>query len=302
MQQYYETLRETGETELVSLIEGQRRYLDTTRTLKLDDNLGLEVRSALQSFTALEKLERALEGKYIDFRLSPSLDGMNFIFDRGGKVLYKLAAKPSRVQGVADELTIYFSQLRLEGRDRYRLILLGERDAPFTRGTTISAEIRLNEGTGFRREAIILSADARLDEQYNFEFDFDAPDVPTITDLRVTVQAYHPIRTALLFMRHRFYASRSQEQPAQNLNPEPVHVRGNGVPAEAPVPREPQSPFGNGRHSQMAKPVETQVSPAMHPASDKVEDILPPWKPRERETPPPAANDESSRPRRRRLE
>ena len=297
MQQYYETLRETGETELVSLIEGQRRHLDVTRTIKLADDLGLEVRSALQSFTGLEKLERALEGKYIDFRLSPSLDGMNFIFDRGGKVLYKLAAKPSRVQGVTDELTIYFSQLRLEGRDRYRLILLGERDAPFTRGTTISAEIRLNEGTGFRREAIILSADAKLDEQYNFEFDFDAPDVPTITDLRVTVQAYHPIRTALLFIRHRFYASRSQEQPVQNISPDAGSMRSNAAPSEAA--REPQTQYGNGRFA-TAKPVE---APQVHAAEVKTEEALPPWRPREREKPPVVPSDEPlNRPRRRRLE
>lgn len=219
MQQYYETLRETGETELASLIENQRRQLDAVRSLRLADNLGLEVRSALRSLAVLEKLERALEGKYVDFRISPSLDGMNFIFDRGGRALYKLAAKPSRVQGVADELTIYFSQLRLEGRDRYRLILLGEKDAPLSRGMTISAEIRLNEGTGFRREAIILSTDVKLDEQYNFEFDFEAPDVPTITDVRVTIQAYHPIRTALLFSRHRFYAGREPEQAAHGTDP-----------------------------------------------------------------------------------
>ncbi|HEX3437332.1 MAG TPA: type VI secretion system baseplate subunit TssK [Pseudacidobacterium sp.] len=299
MQQYYETLRETGETELVSLVEGQRRHLDVTRTLKLADDLSLEVRSALQSLTALEKLERALEGKYIDFRISPSLDGMNFIFDRGGKVLYKLAAKPSRVQGIADELTIYFSQLRLEGRDRYRLILLGERDAPFVRGTSISVEIRLNEGTGFRREAIILSADAKLDEQYNFEFDFEAPDVPTITDVRVTVQAYHPIRTALLFSRHRFYAGRAQEQPpVRNLEPDYGSSRSNppvsgaaGISAQTEV----SAPVTNGR-STAAKSVDTA-------AGEKAEEVLPPWVPREREKRPAASPDESlNRPRRRRLE
>lgn len=300
MQQYYETLRETGETELVSLIEGQKRRLDITRTLKLADDLGLEVRSSLQSLGALEKLERALEGKYIDFRISPSLDGMNFIFDRGGKVLYKLAAKPSRVQGVADELTIYFSQLRLEGRDRYRLILVGERDAPFTRGTIISAEIRLNEGTGFRREAIILSAEAKLDEQYNFEFDFEAPDVPTITDLRVTVQAYHPIRTALLFIRHRFYASRGQEPSARNLEPDYEKARLGPTALSSDVSGNQPVPVANGR-STSSRPSEIMQS---HPVGGPAEDTLPPWVPREREKGASAPSDEPqlNRPRRRRLE
>jgi hypothetical protein len=298
MQQYYETLRETGETELVSLIEGQKRQLDATRTLKLADDLSLEVRSALQSLTALEKLERALEGKYIDFRISPSLDGMNFIFDRGGKVLYKLAAKPSRVQGVADELTIFFSQLRLEGRDRYRLILVGERDAPFSRGTTISAEIRLNEGTGFRREAIILSAEAKLDEQYNFEFDFEAPDVPTITDLRVTVQAYHPIRTALLFIRHRFYASRTQEQTVRNLEPDYEKVRPASVPPPVDSYSPPPPPLGNGRFSS-SRPMEP-AQPAV--TTEPAEDALPPWAPRDKRPTPPSPEEPLNRPRRRRLE
>ena len=105
MQQYYDTLRETGESELVGLIEMQRHTLQLGRTLQLDEDLNLEVRRALQSLDGLERLERALEGKYIDFRKSASLESTNFIFDRGGKALYKLAARASRVQGVADEMT-----------------------------------------------------------------------------------------------------------------------------------------------------------------------------------------------------
>jgi hypothetical protein len=144
---------------------------------------------------------------------------MSFVFDRGGKVLYKLAAKPSRVQGLADELTLTFSQLRLEGRDKYRLILVSEPGAAFEKGSRLTAEIRLNEGSGFKRAPIILTTEAKFAEQRNFEFDFDAPDVPTIMDLRVTVQAHHPIHTALLFVRHRFYASKQEEPHAQPLQP-----------------------------------------------------------------------------------
>lgn len=309
MQQYYETLRETGETELVSLIEGQRKQQESTRTLRLNKDLSLELQAISQSLVALEKLERALEGKYIDFRISPSLDSMNFIFDRGGKVLYKMAAKPSRVQGVADELSIYFSQLRLEGRDRYRLILIGERDSPFTRGTPMSVEIRLNEGTGFRREAIILSSEAKLDEQYNFEFDFEAPDVPTITDVRVTVQAFQPIRTAMLFIRHRFYAGRVQEsQPARPVEP-------TFEPAAAPQPEvPPPSPSWNKVQIERDHFLDLQSMPlpgvrwnpdAQDPKGRK-EDVLPPWAPREREARQPESNgnnnDQVTRPRRRRLE
>src|SRR5262249_55538280 len=157
---------------------------------------------------------QALEGKYIDFRISPSLEAMNFIFDRGGKVLYRLAAKPSRVQGAGDELTIYFSQLRLEGRDKYRLILVGEQNAAFEKDSEIKAEIRINEGSGFRREPLRQQSESKFGEQMNFEFDFEAPDVPTITDLKVSVPAHYPVKTALLFVRHRFFAGGGAQVPA----------------------------------------------------------------------------------------
>jgi len=164
----------------------------------------------MQSLHTLAHLERALEGKYIDFRISTVLEGMNFIFDRGGKVLYKLAAKPARVQGFGDELAIHFSNLRLEGREKYRLILVGEQNANFEKGYRINAEVRLNEGSGFRRPPINLVTECKLSEQRNFECDFEAPDVPTINDARVTLQAHHPVRTALLYTRHRFYGAVAQ--------------------------------------------------------------------------------------------
>lgn len=215
--QYYEMLKETGETEFIPLLEQQKKILQTTSKWRVEEDLGVEVRSVLQSLGAQSRLERALEGKYVDFRVSAALEAMNFVFDRGGKVLYKLAAKPSRVQGYADELTMMFSQLRLEGRDKYRLILVSEPDAAFEKGSKLTAEIRLNEGSGYKRAPIILTTEARFQDQRNFEFDFDAPDVPTIMDLRVTIQAHHPIHTALLFVRHRFYASKQEEAQAQPL-------------------------------------------------------------------------------------
>ena len=67
------------------MVELQKHALQLGRTLRLDEDLGLEVRKALQSISGLERLERALEGKYIDFRRSATLESTNFIFDRGGK-------------------------------------------------------------------------------------------------------------------------------------------------------------------------------------------------------------------------
>ncbi len=290
VQQYFDTLKETGETEFIIPLEQQKQILSTSAKWEVHHDLGVEVRSALQSLNALHRLERALEGKYIDFRISPSLEAMNFIFDRGGKVLFKLAAKPARVQGVGDELTVFFSQLRLEGRDKYRLILVGEQGATFEKGTRIAVEIRINEGSGFRRQPVILSCEPKNTDQLNFEFDFDAPDVPTITDLKVSLQAHLPIRTALLFTRHRFYAGMTAAEPPKTVEPirqpsEPQLSRAATPPPDFPPQRTPrvEPPV---RSSRLEPPVESPPDRRPDPRSD---DNRAPW-----ETPPA--------PRRRRLE
>ncbi|GGG99005.1 type VI secretion system baseplate subunit TssK [Silvibacterium dinghuense] len=299
MQTYYDTLRDTGETEWLGLIEQQKHTLQLSRTLRLEEDLGLEVRKATAALVGLERLERALEGKYIDFRKSNTLESTNFIFDRGGKALYKLAARPARVQGIADEMTIFFSNLRLEGRDRYRLILIGDRNAPWVRGTSIGAEIRLNEGSGFRRESLILTGDVRQDDQYNIELDFQAPDVPTITDVRVTVPAYHTVHTALLFIRHRFYAGQ-REQPARIL--------------ERDTPSEPSgfsSGSANGGRRSEVPPAAAEESrlPDLHttstvspPGLQPTPHVQPPWMPRESSSTSTLGGEDPNKPRRRRLE
>ncbi len=280
VQQYFDTLKETGETEFIAPLEQQKQTMNTMPRWDMQTDLAVEVRSSLQSLDALHRLERAMEGKYIDFRISPSLEAMNFIFDRGGKVLYRLAAKPARVQGVGDELTIFFSQLRLEGRDKYRLILVGEQNATFEKGSKIAVDIRINEGGGFRRQPIILSCEVKNSDQRNFEFDFDAPDVPTITDLKVSLQAHLPIRTALLFLRHRFYAGRAQEAPR---TVEPVQ------PTEPPVRTQPRDTPPQRPSTPEPPPRASRLDPRADPPADSKDTNKAPW-----ESPPP--------PRRRRLE
>ncbi len=298
VQQYFESLKETGETEFIPLVEQQKKILLSSRTWNVHQDLAVEVRSAMQSLGSLKRLEQALEGKYIDFRLSPSLEAMNFVFDRGGRVLYKLAAKPARVQGFADELTFTFSQLRLEGRDRYRLILTSEPSAPFEKGAKITVEIRINEGSGFKRRPVILSNEATFQGQRNFEFDFEAPDVPTITDIRVSLQAHHPIRSALLFVRHRFYAARQEEPAGRPLRLESVPPE--AVPAPPPAVRvDPRrlSPEPSPRRSEPPR----AVPPPLHPAEPARGVERPaPWDPPKREDRPGDAGGPP--PRRRRLE
>jgi len=280
VQQYFETLKQTGETEFIALVDQQKKILKTTRSQTLHDDLGMDVREVGSSVAALQRLERALEGKYLDFHVSPSLEAMNFVFDRGGRVLYKLAARDSRVQGVGDEIVLHFAQLRLEGREKYRLILVGEPDAVFEPGTAIIAEIRLNEGSGFQRAPIRLSSESKTPDQRNFEYDFDAPDVPVITDIRVNVQAHYPIRSGLLFARHRFYAAQSQEN-ARRLEPLQPGAREapqrptTPAPWELPEAREPQRPAARPPRIQDPGGAARESSPNPPPRPARLSDRAP---------------------------
>lgn len=296
LQTYYDTLKEVGETEFIQLINQQKRILRMTRTWRVQDDLGIEVRSALASLAALQRLERALEGKYVDFRVSPQLEAMNFVFDRGGNVLYKLAAKPSRVQGVGDDMVTFFSQLRLEGRDKYRLILVGELNATFEKGMRIPAEIRINEGSGFQRAPLNLISESVIPGQTNFEFDFEAPDVPTITDLRVAVPAHIPIRTALLFNRHRFYAGRAQEPAARGVQPmERIAEPAPPPAAPAPPPYAPPQPPPQAAPPQYPPPPHAAPQPPYgappRPAPYPPQGPPPPAAPPPYPPPPPPAEE-----------
>jgi hypothetical protein len=222
VRQYFDLLKDSGESEFIALLGQQRKTLGASPKWKIYEDLSFEVEAALESLGALRKLERALEGKYIDFRVNPILDAMNFVFDQDGQVLYKLHSKSSRVQGSEDSLGLAFAKLQLEGREKYRLILVGEEGAVF--GPDIKVEIHINENSGYRSKPKYVTSVVRDHDQRNFEFDFDAPEVPTITDLRVVLNAEYAIRLGLLFVRQRFYASKTAE-PVKPLPPDRRPVR-----------------------------------------------------------------------------
>jgi hypothetical protein len=271
VQQYFDALRNAGETEFVPLLEQQKQLLRSTRRWRVEDDLGVEVRSVQSALRSLQVLERALEGKYIDFRVSPSLDSMNFVFDRGGSALYKLAAKPARLQGFGDEMAFHFAGIRLEGREKYRIILSSEQDHEFPAETRVPVEIRINEGSGSRRAPIHGVAQVRFGGQRNVEFDFDAPDIATVTDLRVSVPAHFNIRTALLFVRHRFYAQDAERAQSSIDTPmpanQPLRQREEMEPVAAAGPfRQPllRTPWGDREKPSStpeSRPIENPVSP-----------------------------------------
>ena len=275
VQQYFDALKNAGETEFAPLLEQQKQLLRSSRRWRIEDDLGVEVRYAQQSLRSLQTLERALEGKYIDFRVSPTLDTMNFVFDRGGSALYKLAAKPARLQGFGDEMAFHFAGIRLEGREKYRMILTAELEHEYAADTRVPVEIRINEGSGSRRAPLHGVAQVRFAGQKNVEFDFDAPDIATVTDLRVSVPSRFNIRTALLFVRHRFYAQeldrpstvaqpmdtslRTSQSPRLREDLEPAAIRGDAAsgPFRPPLQAQP----ANGTRNSWSARDEQATSP-----------------------------------------
>ena len=280
VQQYFDTLRDVGETELIAPLQQQKHMASTTPRIAVSADLAVDVRFVLQCLNALHSLERAFEGKYVDFRVSTTLESMNFVFDRGGKTLYRAVVGHSRVAGSGDELAIYFSQLRLEGREKYRAILIGEARAEFERGSRIVVEISVNESAGFQRPPIRLAYEVATWGQRNFEFDFEVLDTPTITDLRITVPGHLPIRTAMLFTRHRFFASPAASPAAAPSKPAESHAPPRPSRTEGEPPR--REPGREGRMSRLEPRPETPPDPRL---ADEAE--APPWeRPRRRRLDP----------------
>jgi len=256
-QEYFRLLADVGEIEFVSMLqqEGQALWMD--RQAPVNENLQVEVQQVLRAFDRLERLEQALEGKYLDFRVSPSLEALNFVFDRsaGDPVLYKSIAKPARPQSSGQELTFVFAPLRLETRDReqYRLILVGDPQASFAPGDRVSVELRTNPGGGYAHRPDYRTAEYELDGQRNFAVDFKAPDdVATINDLRVSLQSSQPIRSAMPYVRSRLLPG-----------------AGAGVPPAPPMPRHAQA-VGD----RPPRPIEP-VTPALASRSARVDDESP---------------------------
>src|SRR5215813_10168474 len=228
---YFRMLGEAGETEFLPLLEQERQMLTMARESVMHPDLGRDVQRIGSGLKRLQRLEEALEGKYIDFRVSPSLESLNFVFDRGGEAFYQSVSKPSRPQVFNQELTFVFARLKLEGREAYRLILMGEPEAHFEMGEPLSAEIRINPGGGQPSKPIYKKAACDIFNQRNFAIDFDAPsDVVTISDLRVIVKVTRPMRSGLLYVRRRFYgkaqarptaAAYAPPAPAPVISPEP---------------------------------------------------------------------------------
>lgn len=248
-QEYFRLLGEIGEVEFVAMLRQEGEALEMGRSWSIHEDLGIEVQKVARALERLDRLEQALEGKYLDYRVSPSLERLNFVFDRTGSepVLYRAVAKPARPQAHGQELTFVFAPLRLEAREMYRVILVGDGQARFVAGERLTTELRINPGGGYRHPPEFLTAEHEIPGQRNFAVDFRAPaDAVTITDLRVSLRSSQPIRSAILYVRGRLLRGRTapgvvrQQLPADERadrriredRPEP-----SAGPTDRPVPK-----------------------------------------------------------------
>jgi hypothetical protein len=249
---YFRQLAEVGETEFGALLEQERRVLQTSREFTIHDDLDLDVQRAEHALHQLRRLEEALGGKYLDFRVSPALDALNFFFDRRSDppALYQSLARPARPQLSNDELTYVFAPLKLEGRQRFRLILIRMPETRFAVGDNLNAEIRVNVGGGQSLRPIYGTASCEVPDQRNFAIDFDAPaEVLTISDLRVSVNAAWPMKSGLLYLRRFLYPGAMAIGHAEPRQPEPPPPQR----PEPPPPRQPEPDAGPRRRLRLSE-------------------------------------------------
>jgi hypothetical protein len=214
---YFRQLAEVGETEFDFLLDQERLTLLTGRELTIHDDLSQDVQEIERGLNRLSRLEEALDGKYLDFRVSPALEALHFFFDVVSGSFYHSVARLAHPQKFRDEITFVFAPLKLEGRQRYRLVLLGYPDARFELGTTIGAEIKMNAGAGQSHRPIYEKATCEIPDQRNFAVDFDVlPEIHTIADLRVILNATSQVRSCMLYQMRRLQRSTSLA-PNDNL-------------------------------------------------------------------------------------
>jgi len=266
--EYFRLLGDVGQSnEFVSLLEQEVEALGLARGWTVHENLGVEVQKVMRALDRLDRLEQALEGKYLDFRLSPSLESINFVFDRtsGDPVLYKSVAKPARPMAHGQELTFVFAPLRLEAREYYRLIIVGDKQAKFIDGDRLTAELRFNPGEGYNHQPDYRTTSWEIDGHRNFAIDFKAPeDVVTINDLRVSLRSTQPVRSAILYVRGRLMTSPSAVVPQAprpvRREPWPEPMRDEPAPSaparrarlEVPATEPPPEPAPPGKRSRLS--------------------------------------------------
>jgi hypothetical protein len=238
--EYFRELASLGLTEFSSMLEQEQQALLANRELTIHDNLSDDVRRIEHAFQRLRRLEEALEGKYLDYRVSTALEALPFFFDRrtDDPALYETQARPARPQVYGDDLSFVFAPLRLDGRQNFRVVLIRENDAQFDVGQSIATIVQINQGAGQGHEPIYPKARCELYDQRNFAVDFRLPpEIHTISDVRVTVNSAYRIRSCLLYRRRLITPGSSRVIQAIPPPPEPPPL----TPKLAVTPQETRS-------------------------------------------------------------
>jgi hypothetical protein len=238
--EYFRELVALGLTEFSSLLEQEQQALLANRELSIHDNLSEDVARIEGALNRLRRLEEALEGKYLDYRVSTALEALPFFFDRRTEdpALFETQSRPARPQIYGDDLSFVFAPLRLDGRQNFRVVLIRENDAQFDVGQSIATIVQINQGAGQGHEPIYPKARCELYDQRNFAVDFRLPpEIHTISDVRVTVNSSYRIRSCLLYRRRLITPGSSRIVSAIPPPPEPPPL----VPKLAVAPQEAPS-------------------------------------------------------------
>ena len=223
-QDYFKELAEIGESEFVQLYR-QERVQEISRRWTAHENLRDEVVRLEGAIDRIERLEKALEGKYLDFRISPALERLNFFFDRTGDepVFYQVVSKSRMPRTDGHDLTFVLANLNARNVEKYRIVLIGDDSARFTASDVLKPELLINFGSGYTGPKKYCESSYQIQGHRNFAVDFEVPDdVAILEDLRVTVKSIQPFRLAILYVRR--------------------HLKGLGGPA--PGRKEPRLPSG----------------------------------------------------------
>lgn len=241
---YFQQLAKVGVTEFEVLLEQERQTLLTGRGLTIRDNLTMDVQRIEQAFDRLRRLEQALEGKYLDYRLSAALEALNFFFERRAEspALYQSISRLARPQVFGDQMTFVFASLQLDARQTYRIVLIREDSARVEMNETIRTEVRINVGAGHGVNSLYPEARCEMQDQRNFAIDFESPrDVHTIQDVRLIINTSHPIRSCLLYQRRRFFEGSGRINPYPGSPPPPPPIFQRPAPNQTEVPtKEPE--------------------------------------------------------------
>lgn len=217
----------------VGLLEEERQALSRGRDWQPGGELRHSLDLAAQTLARLRALCRALEGKYVDYRVNSSIGALRFLLDREGEEFYLAVGTPGHPQGDGNLLTFVFGNLSLAGRHEYRVVLLGDPQgiSEWRPGETLHVDVRVNAASG-PAQPFSRDVPCEIPGQRNFAVNFETPaEFAAISGLQVTAQPGHRIRGAVLYQRRLGLADAAAPAPLA-----PV------VPVVAPATVIPPSP------------------------------------------------------------